>query len=392
MRSSINAVIQFTLALGLLSGCSGSSAPSRFTVISPENDGVYHVRPGESIQAAIESAAANPDVKTVRVHSGTYRPSSHGQALIWFNRKHDGVVLEADGTVILTAANEEIADKSAKSFPAIVNHVVFFGDGVTSKTSISGFKISGANNYVMTTEGDQSIEPDTTNSVLQKGLFFYADGGGIKIFGRSYPTIKDTEISDNYASPCGGGISIEQAGYNHDPVSISNCVFRNNRCQITGSAVDVLVGSSATLTNCLFVGNVSNTGVNYIGGSENPYNEEHGCGALTVFPDSKVTVDRCTFTENWNGADDKGPGNTYTNSIFWMNTKAGGISPGSRYELDILDGSNVRGCLFGGSTSDLRGTIDASLNTLDASDPEFDSLYTPQSADYSGKGYRPQSK
>ena len=137
-------------------------------------------------------------------------------------------------------------------------------------------------------------------------------------------------------------------------MTIRTCIFRNNRCQITGSAVDVLPGSSANISNCLFVGNISNTGENYIGGSENPYNEEHGCGALTVFPNSRVTVDRCTFTGNWNGADDKGAGNAYTNCIFWKNTLAGGISPGHRYELDILDGSGVRHCLLGGSTSDLQ--------------------------------------
>ena len=79
---------------------------------------------------------------------------------------------------------------------------------------------------------------------------------------------------------------------------------------------------------------MSNTGTNYIG----EYNTKHGSGALTVFENSHVKVDRCTFTGNWNGADDKGTGNVYTNSIFWMNTKSGGISPGGRYELDILDG------------------------------------------------------
>lgn len=391
MTLSTKVVLQCSLSLGLLAGCSDNTTHPRFPAVSPGNDGVYHIYPGDSIQSAIESAAQDPVNRTVRVHAGTYRPSSRGQALIWFNSRHDGVVLEAEGVVVLTAANEEIADRSAKSYPAVVNHVIFFGDGITEKTIVRGFKVTGANNFVMTTEGPNSIEPDSRIPALEKGLFFYADGGGIKVFGRSYPTILNMEISDNYASPCGGGISIEQAGFNTHPVTIRNCIFRNNRCQITGSAVDVLVGSSANMSNCLFTGNVSNTGVNYIGGSDNPYNEEHGCGALTVFPNSRVTVDRCTFTGNWNGADDKGTRNSYTNSIFWKNTRDGGISPEGRYELDILDGSNVRGCFLGGSISDLRGTIDSSINVLDAPDPDFDDLFVPRAVEYSDAGYRPDS-
>ncbi|MEZ6060776.1 MAG: right-handed parallel beta-helix repeat-containing protein [Planctomycetaceae bacterium] len=392
MTLSSGTFLSCAVGLCLLAGCEGDAAPGRFPAMSPGDDGIYHVHPGESIQAAIEAAARDSAHKTVKVHAGTYRPSRAGQALIWFNRSHDGVILEAEGEVVLTAQNPEIADKSAAGYPAVVNHVIYFGDGITGRTVVRGFRVTGANNFVTTTEGAGSVEPEPLDPMLTKGLFFYADGGGIKVFGRSYPTIEHLEIVDNYTSPCGGGISIEHAGFNQDSVTIRDCVFRNNRCQITGSAVDVLVGSSATISNCLFVGNVSNTGENYIGGADNPYNEEHGCGALTVFPNSQVTVDRCTFTGNWNGADDKGTGNSYTNCIFWKNTKEGGISPEHRYELDILDGAGVKGCFLGGSTSDLRGTIDAAANTLNASDPDFDDLFVPQAIEYAGVGYRPPDR
>src|SRR3954469_25689630 len=86
----------------------------------------YRVQPGGSIQAAIEAAAKDPVNKIVYVHAGTYRPSVHGQALIWFHRQHDGITLEAVGEVVLTAANPDIADKKAPSFPAVVTHVVYF--------------------------------------------------------------------------------------------------------------------------------------------------------------------------------------------------------------------------------------------------------------------------
>ena len=180
--------------------------------------------------------------------------------MLFFASRHDGIALEAVGRVVLTAAHAERADPDAESYPAIVNHVVFFGDGISPRTVLRGFTITGANNFASRSEGPEPIQPDSSNGVRwEKGLFFYADGGGIKVFGRSYPTLEGLELHDNYASPCGGGISIEHRGFDAEAVLIKNSIFRNNSCQITGAAVDVLPGSAAVLDNCLFVGNVANT-------------------------------------------------------------------------------------------------------------------------------------
>ena len=236
-----------------------------------------------------------------------------------------------------------------------MNHVVYFGDGISRQTVLRGFKITGANNFT-TGSGEKSpIESDD----IRKTLYFYADGGGIKIYARSYPTIERVEVYGNYASPCAGGVSVEHLDQMQDSVLFRDCIFRNNRTQITGAALDLLHGSRATLENCLFVGNVSNMGVDYVGlltGGE--FHPEHGSGAMTVFAGSRATVSRCTFTGNWNGVDDSGTGSTYVDTIFWKNTLAGGISPGARYELDILDAAGVRGSFIHGGIDDLRGTID----------------------------------
>jgi hypothetical protein len=346
-----------------------------------------HVYPKDRIQDALDAAAADPVNKTVYVHAGTYRPAARGQALIWFNARHDGITLEAVGDVILTAANPEIADKSAPSYPSVVNHVVYFGDGVSRKTVLRGFKITGANNYT-TGSGEKSpIESDD----IRKTTFFYTDGGGIKIYARSYPTIEDVEVYGNYSSPCGGGVSVEHLGQPQDSVVFRNCIFRNNRTQTTGSALDLLHGSSAIIENCLFVGNVANLGVDVVGlltGGE--YRPEHGSGAITVFPGSKATVSRTTVTGNWNGVDDSGTGSTYVDSIFWKNALAGGISPGQRYELDLDEGTGVRGSFIHGDVNDLRGTINKAVNTFDPPDPRFDTGFVPQAPEYSKVGYRPR--
>jgi len=346
----------------------------------------YHVYPKGSIQDALEAAARDPVNKTVYVHAGTYRPPARGQALIWLNERHDGITLEAVGEVTLTAGNPEIADAQAASYPAVVNHVVYVGDGVSRKTVLRGFKITGANNFTTGTGERSPIESDG----VRKTPFFYLDGGGIKIYARSYPTIEHVEVFGNYTSPCGGGVSVEHLGQPLDSVLFRHCIFRNNRTQTTGSAVDLLHGSRATIENCLFVGNVANMGVDYVGlftGGE--YHPEHGSGALTVFEGSRATVSRSTFTGNWNGVDDNGTGSTYVETIFWNNTLRGGISAGPRYELDITDGSGVRGSFIHGDVNDLRGTINRDVNTFDPPDPRFDIQFSPRAPQYAAVGYRP---
>ena len=75
------------------------------------------------------------------------------------------------GDVILTAANPGIADAQAPSYPAVVTHVVYVGDGVSRKTVLRGFKITGANNFT-TGSGEQSpIESDD----VRKTPFFHMD-------------------------------------------------------------------------------------------------------------------------------------------------------------------------------------------------------------------------
>src|SRR5215831_17658338 len=128
-------------------------------VITLATDG-YHVFPGDNIQDALQQAAENKTNKIVKVHAGEYRPHSKRQALIWFNNKHDGIRLEAQGSVTLTATNPELALPSEQGFPAVVNHVVYFGDGLSSNTVFKGFRITGANNFV-TRKLTREMEPDT---------------------------------------------------------------------------------------------------------------------------------------------------------------------------------------------------------------------------------------
>jgi hypothetical protein len=198
------------------------------------------------------------------------------------------------------------------------------------------------------------------------------------------------EIYDSYTFPCAGAISIDNRGHLEEVPLITNSIFRNNRSQWTGSAIDMFgAGNAGEIRNCLFVGNVANRGY-YTETPPPKFHDQNGSGALTIFPGSTVIVDHCTFTGNYNGVDDESIGSIYTNCIFWKNDARGGVAPGKRYELDIRDASNVNNCWFGGSeVIDLRGTIPTAGNTFDAPDPDFDEAYRPRCAKYADVGYRP---
>jgi hypothetical protein len=349
------------------------------------NDG-YHVFPGDNIQDALQQAAENKTTKVVKVQAGEYRPNSKRQALIWLNKTHDGVRLEAEGSVTLTAANPELAAPSEPGFPAVVNHVVYFGDGISSNTVLRGFRITGANNFV-TRARTGDIEPNRT---LPKNWFFFADGGAIKIFGQSCPRIDRVEVVDNFSSPCGAGISVQQQGFNQHPVLIENCVFLRNRAQATGAAIDLLAGSSAFMSNCLFVGNVSNTGEDVVAkqSGERPFVNS---GVVTIFQNSRAVVRNCTFTGNRNGVDDMGGKSSYLNCIFLDNNLDTGLKGFARYELAVNAGAKVSGCVINGTIHDVSHAISTQENLLNAPSAKFNKDFVPEAPEYKDSGYRPVS-
>lgn len=361
--------------------------------ISPPTTGddqVWHVKPGMDIQQALDAAAADQNRKVVRVHAGEYRPPLHAQALIFFNARHDGITLEADGDVTLTAQNPDVADPAVSSFPAVVNHVVYFGDGITRKTIFRGFRITGAKNYLTFNDTPRIETAPAVPPLSGRQWTYYADGGGIKIWGRSSPWIDQVVIEDCYTFPCAGAISIDNRGHLKEVPLITNSIFRNNRSQWTGAAIDLFgPGNSGEIRNCLFLGNIANRGY-YTEVPAPKFHDQNGSGALTVFPKSIVIVDQCTFTGNYNGVDDESDGSIFSNCIFWKNDRHGGVIAGKRYELDIRDGRNVTNCWLGGNeVLDLRASISPNRNVLNAPDPEFDDAYRPHRAEYKDVGYRP---
>jgi hypothetical protein len=337
-------------------------------------DGAYHVFPADSLQEAVNRAADDPKHKRVIVHEGTYAPVRPAQALVYLHRHHEGVQLIGLGRPTLTAANATIADPAKRSSPAVVNHIFYLGDGLSTNTLVQGFRLTGANHFVNTAD-TFLIEPDQS---VRKGRFYYGDGGAIKVYHRSYPVLRDLEIFDNFASPCAGGISIQHEGATNGMVQIENCIFRNNRAEVTGAALDLLWGSSARVVNCLFEGNVSNTGP---GEGENPFNNN---GAITVFPRSRLILERCTLTGNRNGVDDQSGLGQFLRCVVRGNTRDGGFTAQPRYELDLPKGGLVQDCVIQGPIRDPLSVVDRSRNRLtESTEPHLEDA---------GVGYQPTPK
>jgi len=343
----------------------------------------YHVLPGEEIQKYLDAAAINTLQKHVIVHAGTYAPSGKRQALIWLNQRHDGIRLEADGNVTLTAQNRDLAGHSSSNNSAMVNHVIYVGHLVGSNTLIKGFRVTGANAFC-TKGATKRFEPD--ESVL-KNLFFFTDGGAIKVFGQSSPVFSDLIIENNFASPCAGGISIQQQGLTNQPVVIRRSIFRGNKAQVTGAALDLLGGSAAEVQNCLFLENASNLGDDVVAkiSKEKPFTNS---GVVTVFEASSLIMRNCTFTGNRNAIDERGGRSVIENCVFYKNNLQTGL-PANRYEVELTTGTQMTGCEINGVVRFRSLPSEITEKILHADDPKFDALWRPENPAYGAIGYRP---
>ena len=238
-----------------------------------------------------------------------------------------------------------------------MNHVVYFGDGVSRKTVLRGFKITGANNFT-TGSGEKSpIESDD----IRKTAFFYTDGGGIKIYARSYPTIEGVEVYDNYAEPVRrrrlGRAPRPDAGLGALPqLHLPQQPARRR----PGSALDLLHGSRAMIENCLFVGNVANMGVDYVGlltGGE--YHPEHGSGAITVV--RRIAGDgepQHVHRQLERRRRQRHRQHLRRHDLLEEHARRAASRRASATSSTSTDGAGVRGSFIHGDVNDLRGTID----------------------------------
>lgn len=349
----------------------------------PASEGPVVVAPGEDLQAALDRAANATVDRRLILLPGVHQSARTRFSLLALTKKHDGVVVEGETGAVLSAGSPNNPNRTT------VSHVVYCGHGLTSETKLRNLTIRDAKG-LLTSAGIPQEDFGSESATLKQGLFFQLDGGALKIFGNSYPVFDNILFEENSTKLCGGAVSVEHQGVCSSAVEFRNCRFIGNRCPATGSAVDVLQGSSVRLKNCLFVDNVGNYGMEEVQLRFGlTYNEEHGSGALTVFPGSKAEVIRCTFLNNWNGVDDHGIGSRYDGCLFINNGSTDGTRPGHTYEMDVVESDVVHNCVFHAEHPDLRGTISRDLNSFVAAEPSLNAAFAPTEDEYREVGYRP---
>jgi len=107
-------------------------------------------------------------------------------------------------------------------------------------------------------------------------------GGGI-ICDASHPTIENCIFTNN-VGVYGGGLK----NTNSSP-TITNCRFENNAAHLFGGAMDNYNGSHPIVTDCVFLGNVT----------DSVYSDEYGGGAVGNDDYSHPTFVGCRFEDNF---------------------------------------------------------------------------------------------
>ena len=204
-------------------------------------------------------------------------------------------------------------------------HVVTIGQDA-QEVILDGFIITGGN-----ANGDYT---SNTNS-----------GAGIyKHYYQSSAVITDCTLISNSAGGEGGGV------FNDGPLTVDRCRFLANFADSGGAMENnTSWGNPATLTNCLFTGNMAS-----------------GDGGAIATKCAAIRCTNCTFSLNraegtayYRGGGITGDDDTemyLTNCVFWANSDIDGMVESSQIDQDYISQTHVNYCCVPGWTGILGGT------------------------------------
>ncbi len=218
--------------------------------------------PYQYIQDGITNASPGD---TVIVKDGTY--TGAGNKDLDFGGK--AITLQSENGADVTIIDCEGAGRG-----------FHFQSGETAAAIVDGFTIR---NGSVTGGGGGAIRcenlssPTITNCVIAENSADWAAG----IYcGDGNPTISNCVITGNKAAGSGGGI---YCGGGH--TVITGCTISNNITATHGGGIKCMFGDNATISDCVISGN---------GARDN-----FGGGGVFLYSAGLVTIEDCTFHDNW---------------------------------------------------------------------------------------------
>jgi hypothetical protein len=227
-----------------LCSCSDGGTPAGDGGSDKPPAGVHEVRPGQSIQAAIDAAKAGEEV---RIFPGTYAAAATAEALVVIPAAKNGIRVRGHGS----SPDEVVLDGAGR-----VLHVILVEPGVGRQTAIENLTVKGG------LADPKTLFPGGVSATLHPELSaehdFHHDGAGLMLF-RAAPTLARLRVIDNRAQRCGAGISVfcpDAQGCPADgPLIRDSEILRNLVNEGTGGGIDAYFGSRVEVVNCLLAGN-----------------------------------------------------------------------------------------------------------------------------------------
>ena len=249
-----------------------------------------HVHPGESIQAAIDSALNGDEIV---VHPGTYAGllDFHGKAITLRSLNGAGVTTidgQQSGPVV-TCRNGEDLDTVLEGFLITGGNGAINGGGMYIRNA--GPTIRDCIFRGNLAEYGGGIFADSAYPVFSHCIFeensAASSGGGLYLYkcaAEPRPTLTDCRFCENDAGSSGGGLR----NWDSAP-KLLRCVFYDNRALYSGGGAANGGTSSTTYTNCIFEANRADT----LFGNWNSYG-----GGMCNYETAQTTLINCLFLAN----------------------------------------------------------------------------------------------
>ncbi|MCP4642033.1 MAG: right-handed parallel beta-helix repeat-containing protein [bacterium] len=368
--------------------------------------GILFVRSGESgsgsswagafgdLQAALAAASsrnsdkAGPDndVSGIWVAKGIYKPTSGADrgahfdlpAAVGVYGGFEGVDTETklghrnpdpitNGTVLSgdLAGDDETGGSMADNSMWVVN----VPGGMDNTTVLDGFLITGGNGSIAAGMYVEDSGPTLRNLFFRKNTAAQA-GGGLCIINGSGMTLTNCTFSDNEAIQDGGGLYIHETTAPTDVITLSDCVFSENRANIGGGLYYNGVESeqrSLELDGCAFLQNQASgsaggaylsNGIHRITNTQFRQNAGNGICAVGS---AQMVLQQSAWWKNSAGGSGAGVylGNTarawVVHCTFLENSSWGGSTTGGGMRCDEDTRASVENSIFWGNTATWHG-------------------------------------